>query len=363
MTPPCLDATSSLFLGLQHGSASLPAWGNLTTGVPAVLAEPATAGRIGARVARWQGADAGLVARSSLHALMDVLGELPQPGDLVAIDEFAYPITEWAALRAAARGVEVRRYRHHRPARLVPPAGGRLVLVADGWCPGCNRPAPLASLRHLTDRLDGLLVVDDSLAFGVLGHRGPGEWFGDGAGTPAWSGLDHSGVVWVASMAKAYGSPIAVVTSDRKIINRLARDGGNRSHSSPPSSADLAAAAVALGVGVGDQAGDWPRAQRSAGIARHRLLGHVLFLRQALAAAGLRVPALPFPLVSIPLAGADQARRWLDGLHAHGIRAVAQRPRCRPGITLSVLLRADHSKPEVERLAGALTSLARSEAA
>lgn len=82
---------------------------------------------------------------SSLHALMDVLGELPQPGDLVAIDEFAYPITEWAALRAAARGVEVRRYRHHRPGRLVPPAGGRLVLVADGWCPGCNRPAPLAS--------------------------------------------------------------------------------------------------------------------------------------------------------------------------------------------------------------------------
>lgn len=360
MSPPCLDVTSSLFLGLRHGSTSLPEWGSLTTGVPAVLAEPATAVRIAARVARWQGAQAGLVARSSLHALMDVLGELPQPGDLVAIDEFAYPITEWAALRAAARGVEVLRYRHHRPGRLVPPAGGRLVLVTDGWCPSCNRPAPL---RRFADRLDGLLVVDDSLAFGVLGHRGSGEPFGDGAGTPAWNGLDHTRVVWVASMAKAYGSPIAVVTGGREAINRLARDGGNRSHSSPPSSADLTAAAIALGIGVGDRAGDWCGAQFRAGVARNRLLGHVLFLRQALAAAGVRVSGPPFPLVSIPLAGVHQARRWLNRLRGQGIRAVAQRPRCRPGIALSVLLRADHREPEVDRLAGALTALAREEAA
>ena len=78
--PPLIDVTSPRFLGLRHARDSLPAWADLTTGVPAALAEPPLAGRICRHVARWQGAGAGLVARSSLHALMDVLGELPQPG-------------------------------------------------------------------------------------------------------------------------------------------------------------------------------------------------------------------------------------------------------------------------------------------
>ena len=44
--PPLIDVTSSRFLGLRHARDSLPAWADLTTGVPAVLAEPPLAGRI-----------------------------------------------------------------------------------------------------------------------------------------------------------------------------------------------------------------------------------------------------------------------------------------------------------------------------
>jgi len=342
---PPIDVTSSRFLGLRHASDSLPGWTDLTTGVPAVLAEPPLAGRIGRHVARWQGAGAGLVARSSLHALMDVLGELPRPGDTVAIDEFAYPIAEWSALRAAGRGVTVRRYPHHRPGRLVPPAGGRLFTLADGWCPGCNRPAPLGVLRQRAVCGGGLLVVDDSLAFGVVG---------DGAGTPAWSGVGHDGVVWVASMAKAYGAPLAVLTGSGDVVDVLARHGGNRVHSSPPSAADLAAAARALELGGPG---------RRAAVARERVTRHVLYLREALAAAGIRIGGPPFPVLSLPLATAVQARRWLNRLRDSGIRAVVQRPRCRPGFALGVLLRADHAEADVERVAAALCGLARSEAA
>jgi 8-amino-7-oxononanoate synthase len=343
--PPLIDVTSSRFLGLRHARDSLPAWADLTTGVPAVLAEPPLAGRICRHVARWQGAGAGLVARSSLHALMDVLGELPQPGDMVAIDEFAYPITEWSALRAAGRGVTVRRYAHHRPGRLVPPAGGRLFTVADGWCPGCNQPAPLGVLRQRAVRAGGLLVVDDSLAFGVVG---------DGAGTPAWSGVGHDGLVWVASMAKAYGAPLAVLTGGRDVVDVLAHGGGNRVHSSPPSAADLAAAASALELGG--------RGRRAAA-ARDRVTRHVLYLREALAAAGIRIGGPPFPALSLPLATAAQARRWLDRLRDRGIWAVLQQPRCRPGAALGVLLRADHAEADVERVAAVLCGLARTEAA
>ncbi|GAA0459996.1 hypothetical protein Ade02nite_14160 [Paractinoplanes deccanensis] len=334
------DFTSSLFLGLRHGSAGLPEWAALTTGVPAALAEREPARRVAAAVAASQRAQAGVAARSALHALMDVLGTLPRRGDVVAIDAAAYPITEWAALRAAARGAVVRRYPHHRPELLRPPRGRRLVVVADGWCAGCGRPAPLPRLRSLAHAGDGVLVVDDSLAFGVLGRRdGPG--FGDGTGTPRWWGLGHEGVVWVASLAKAYGAPMAVTTGPRDLVARLAAGGGNRTHSSPPTAADVAAATRAL---------DDPdrNAARRARLLRHtRVIGDVL---------GLRGP--PFPMVSIRSAGPDEARRWWRALRRQGIATVPQRSRCRDDIRLTALLRADHSERDVARLAAALRQAA-----
>ena len=42
----------------------------------------------------------------------------------------------------------VRSYPHHRPEPIVAePGHGRLFVLTDGWCPGCNRPAPLPELR------------------------------------------------------------------------------------------------------------------------------------------------------------------------------------------------------------------------
>jgi 8-amino-7-oxononanoate synthase len=103
-----------------------------------------------------------VVSRSTLHALTDVMGALVRPGDLVAVDEAGYPIAAWAARMAAAEGAEVRAYPHHRPARLAVPAGRRLLVVTDGWCPGCNRRPPLGELRRLAARGSGLLVVDEA---------------------------------------------------------------------------------------------------------------------------------------------------------------------------------------------------------
>jgi len=342
-----LDFTSSLFLGLRHSSDSLPPWASLTTGAPAVLREAAGLRRVGDTVAAWQGAQAGLAGRSALHALMDVLGTLPGRGDILAVDAAAYPITEWAALRAAAAGAVVCRYPHHRPQLITPPAGRRLFLVADGWCQGCGRPAPLAESQWLARSCGGALVIDDSLAFGVLGLPRPGEAFGDGSGTPRWCGLDHDGVVWVASLAKAYGAPLAVTTGDRTAVERLAADGGNRIHSSAPSAADVAAATVALAQ---------PRRNRAL---RARLLAHTLRVRGCLREAGLPVSGPPFPVVSVRLPGTGDARRWWSHLRSRGIRTVVQQPRCRGGALLTVLLRADHSDGDIERLVSELRVLAR----
>ena len=122
------------------------------------------------------------------------MGVLPRPGDVVMIDAATYPIAKRATLLAEVRGATVLVYPHHRPDYPQLQAGRRLLLVTDGWCHGCGRPAPLPRLQRMACDTVGLVVVDDSQAFGVLGRRHAGDPFGDGSGTPRWSGVDHSHV-------------------------------------------------------------------------------------------------------------------------------------------------------------------------
>ncbi len=276
---------------------------------------------------------------------------LPRRGDTVAIDEAAYPIAATASLIAKGRGVKVYRYPHHRPATPHDKGSGKVIYVTDGWCQGCNRPAPLAQLQALAKCGNGIVVVDDSLACGVLGKRSVAESFGDGTGTPQWSGLKHDRLLWIASLAKAYGAALAVVTGDAETVGKLTHD-GSRQYSSPPTSADLASATAALSE------------RRKLALRRNVLHKHVTFLRHALGSAGLPVIGLPFPLVGIWFAGQAPALRWCGSLQSAGIHVLVQRPRCQPGALLTAVLRSEHSATDIERLAGVLTRLAeRSEVA
>ncbi|MFP5416151.1 MAG: hypothetical protein ACLGHZ_04625, partial [Actinomycetes bacterium] len=87
------DFTSARFLGFAAPAG--PA-ASASLGKPAALAEPPGADRLAALVARVQGAGAGLVARSTLHALGDVLA-VADADAAVLLDAHCYPITRWAA--------------------------------------------------------------------------------------------------------------------------------------------------------------------------------------------------------------------------------------------------------------------------
>lgn len=108
-----LDFSSARFLGLV-GSSVLVVPPN--PGKPAVLAEPPGADPLAASVADAQGAEQGLVARSTLHALCDVLA-VAAPGAPVLVDEHCYPITRWAARATLKEGTMVSY--HHQDARYV----------------------------------------------------------------------------------------------------------------------------------------------------------------------------------------------------------------------------------------------------
>lgn len=347
---PDVDFTSALLLGQHHPSRGLRPWTEFTTGVPAGLRSSPDAERLAALVARQQGSEAGLVARSALHGLMDVFSSLPRPGDVVLVDEGAYPLTLWAVKAAAQQGVTVLPYPHLRPG--PPPAHRRAWYATDGWCQGCCRPAPLTRLRDLARATGGGVMVDDSLAYGVLGRRSSPRddtgMFGDGTGTVRWSGLDHQGFLWLASLAKAYGSPVTVITGEPPVLRAIQEHGGNQWHSSPPSAADLGAALDA----VADTA-EMDRLRRRSARLVHRL-------RRDLRSLGLTPQGLAFPIVGIPLP-LPVARDWWRRLSERGLHTLVQLPRCQPGAVLAAVIRADHRERDLDRLAAGLGLLAERE--
>ncbi|NUT71254.1 hypothetical protein [Pseudarthrobacter sp. C4D7] len=336
------DFTSALFLGQHHPSAALAPWTEFTTGVPAVLRELPAAAELASLVAAQQGADGGLVARSALHGMMDVLQSLPRPGDVLLVDEAAYPLTQWACRASLPRGVRVATYPHFRPPGVVPPV--KTFLVTDGWCQGCGRPAPLAALQAIAARTGGQVIVDDSLAFGVLGRATGPQGFGDGTGTARWLGVSHDRLLWLGSLAKAYGTPVTVITGDAATVGLVARNGGNRMHSSPPSAADLAAGLGAL------RSSSLPRLRR-------RLWRLTLWLRRTFAGLGLPPLGLPFPIVGTRVDSLPLARRWRSALAARGVQVLVQLPRCRPGAVLSAVVRADHTQADLDALVRGLAAV------
>jgi 8-amino-7-oxononanoate synthase len=343
-----LDFTSSLYLGLDHPSRSLAPWGRLTTGVPAAMGEPPEAHQVARGLARLLGVERAVLARSTLHAFLDCFAALGGPGRPVLADAGAYPIARWGAAAAGSRTVA---FAHHDPAdldrRLRRLPGRQMpLMLADGLCPGCGGVAPLGPYLELARRHGGLLLVDDTQALGVLGRRdGPtGSAYGaGGGGSPAWSAVGGPGLVAVASLAKGFAAPLAVVGGEGEVIGRIAAGSPTRTHASPPSTADLRAAGRALA------------ANRCGGDAHRRwLAAMVRRLRRRLAGWGVALTGGPFPVQSLPAMPPAAAIRLAADLHRRGVRVVVQQPRCRPGATVTLLVTARHTPIDIDLAAAAL---------
>ncbi len=174
-----LDFTSALYLGLRHPSSSLRPWLQFTTGVPAALAPPPNAREVAKTLAALQGCELGTFGTSTLRLFWDLFGMVPGHGVAIYVDSGAYPIARWGVERAAARGVPVRSFPHHdlealrRQLRRGAPSPLRPLVVADGFCPGCGKSAPLAGYLDCVRAWGGSLILDDTQALGIFG-RSPG---------------------------------------------------------------------------------------------------------------------------------------------------------------------------------------------
>ena len=352
------DFTSALYLG-PCKLPPPPAGLLLTSGRPAVLTEDARATAAAWEVARRQGLETGLLAPSTLHLFWDVFGLVPANG-IILLDQRLYPVGQWGALRARARGLPVVKFRADdlsglaRLLHTYRQQGRTPWLVTDGWHPGWG-PAPLAQFAALLAPYPGaVLLLDDTQAFGVLGARlGPANRLGQGGGgSLPWAAIDPRNgpeILVITSLAKGLGVPVAVLAGRAARLRQFRRCSETRVHTSPVSAWHTWAAAAALHHDA-----------HHGEAARQRLGRRIAQFRQALGQAGVRPRGGLFPVQKLVLARTTAALSLHQQLRQAGIETVLLAGEQRPGVPeIAFCLRADHSAADINQATTALAMLAR----
>lgn len=340
-----IDFASALYLGMRHASSSLRPWDQITAGKPAALEPVQGAQAVASQIAALQGCEAATLGTSTLHLVWDMFNPAGLARSAIYLDAGAYPILRWGAERAWSRGVLVRSFRHHDAQILAElmwldrTRGLRPMVVADGLCPACGDVAPLREYLECASRYGGSLIVDDTQALGVLGRDAtPGSPYGrGGGGSLPWLGLQSPHIVVIASLAKGFGVPAAVLSGNRKIVEDFEMQSETRTHCSPPSVAAVRAAESALHLNMSD--GDR---------LRMRLLGLVSHFRRALRRIAWDADGSLFPVQTISAVSGARASQLHQRLLAKGVKTVLHRGTERQEARISFLINARHGTDEID---------------
>jgi 8-amino-7-oxononanoate synthase len=338
-----LDFTSSLYLGLSHGSDSLEPWDQLTLGRPAALQEDCEAVAAAQELAALVGCAAGTLLPSTFHLFWDLFGVLRRDPIAIYMDAAIYPIARWGAQHWAGRGVPVLSFPRHDARRLAlllrQRGDARPVVLCDGVCPGSTSQPPLSDYAALAQRHGGWLVIDDTQSLGVYGHSpSPLAPYGiGGGGSLRRHGITGAHIIVGASLAKGFGVPVALLAGSAAVLRRFRRESASREHMSPPSIAAIKAARHALAV----------NRQNGDGLRMH-LWRAVHRLRAGLSALHLAPQGDLFPVQTLTLPQAVDVVRLHHELLHRGVRTVLHRDRGN-GAGLSFVVTAIHNAMHIDR--------------
>ena len=267
------------------------------------------------RLARFKGAESGLLFNSGYAANLSILGALARPGDRIVGDKLNH-----ASLHdgAKASGAEYRVYRHgdlKRARELLAdaPSGSRKFLVTDGVFSMDGDVAALPELIAIARETGTVLIVDEAHATGVLGPRGKGTFEHFGITCDAKL-LGLPALVVMGTLGKALGGFGAYALTDRETRDVLI----NRARPFIFSTA-LPPAVAGAALGALDQIEREPEL-----IARLRQNSD--YFRNGLKARGFRVSSDPTPIVPIRVGEADRAVEFSRLLLEEGVIAFAVRP-------------------------------------
>lgn len=347
---PVINFAAANYLGLaghpavrRAAALALKRW-PVALSQPRLLATDALTSALERELARLAGQQRALLFTSTLHAAYDVLPLLAGPRGALFLDECVYPIS---AAGARAAGVTVRRFGHNDPAgldRLLRRCGTRdKVIVCDGLYMPAGEPAPLVAFCAVAERHGATIYVDDAQGLGLMG-RGSDRampYGRGGGGVMAYTDAPSGRVVYVATLAKALGIPLAFVAGPAGFIDYLRAAAFTHTHNSPPALPVVAAAlaAVRLHAAQGDRL-------------RGRLLGLVRQYRAELGQLPRGSSPHQWPEQAIYTATPHEALRLGRRLRQAGVWPVVQlRPPDNPGGgAVRLLFSAHHEPAEVERL-------------
>lgn len=352
---PVTSFASSCYLGLDFGPwLAEQAKGTGETafglGLPRGLAADDSTLALEAALAVLTGRPRVVLARSTLHAVVDLVPGLAGEGGLVVQDERAYPISRMAVDCAVGRGATRVVVRHGDPAAVRCALAGCPRRPAAVVCDSLTLPGELAPLRDLAAvcaEYGATLVVDDTQAIGLLGRRDPASpspYGVGGGGALLHLGVRAPHVVQVASLAKALGVPIALLAGDDRLLQRYGHRAELPWAGSPPDPLTVAAARYAVDLNASSGEG-----------LRRQLAATVGEFRRKAGTTGLG----SFPVQSWYVPTPRHARRVEMALLRAGVWAVRldAAPE-RPGAAaVRFFLSAAHRGPVLDRALHAITTV------
>lgn len=351
-----LDFTSALYLGLRHPSGSLRPWAQHRTGRPPALAIPASQVRVAQALAQLQGCEMATLSSSTLHLFWDLFCVLARGKVAIYMDAGTYAIAHWGVERAAACVVPVRHFPHHDTEALRQQlkqdarSGLQPLVVADGFYPGCDRPAPIAAYLEAAREYGGRLILDDTQALGIFGHSpGPDAPYGRGGGG-SLRRSDVSGPRCAGDQfaGQGFGVPVAVLAGSEAMVRRFEASSETRVHCSPPSTAVVHVAEHALAVN-----------KTCGNNLRLRLAQLVRHFRSKLKEICLSVTGGLFPVQTLRPVPELNAATLHERLLQCGIRTVLHCGRNDHCPRISFLITALHKQSDIDRAVDALGRIAK----
>jgi len=288
-------------------------------------------------LADWTRQPTALLFTSGYAANIGVLSALPRAGDLILSDALNHAsIVDGCRLSRA----DVAVFAHLDAAAvenlLIRECPNRRVwLVTESYFSMDGDTPNLELLRHICDKHDAYLILDEAHALGVFGPHG--------------SGLAHEhGVtpdILIGTFGKALGAQGAFASSSASVRNWLWNRARSFVYSTAPS--PLLCERILCNV----------RLARCDEANRTRLTRTVRYLRGRLNDAGLRVPdGSHGPIVSVILGAPERALAAAKLLRERAILVQAIRPPtvAHGSARIRVTVNANLSQQDVERLADAI---------
>jgi 8-amino-7-oxononanoate synthase len=211
----------------------------LALGVPRSLAVERHTWELERRLAHWVAAHDAVVGTSTLHLMLEVAGACARGRGQLFMESSSYTISRHALQLARGRGVSIGSF----PAgdaraldRALQQTGRTAYVLCDAW----SYPGKLKRLQdysRICAQYGAILVVDDTQAMGILGvkpaDRTAAPYGTGGAGTIRHLGLEGDHILVIASLAKAFGIPLAFAAGCPELVSAI-RSGELAHACSPP---------------------------------------------------------------------------------------------------------------------------------